>query len=97
MVTEYIERKALKKTIHASDLDNREKTALLLCVGSAPAADVAPVVHGRWIYQSGPDDNGNIDVECSACHHGDCHALTTHVPYCWFCGAKMDGEGETDA
>lgn len=46
------------------------------------AADVAPIVHGRWI------DNKHTDTaicsECKAC-------FTYETPYCPKCGAKMDG------
>lgn len=61
----------------------------------APAADVAPVVHGRW------DDSGRYTfpgggtaVRCTEC---GC-ALTeseyhlNNWNYCPVCGAKMDGE-----
>ena len=50
-----------------------------------PAADVAPVVHGRWI----PVDGGQH--KCSRCHT----VRKTDVArdhYCPNCGAKMDGE-----
>lgn len=49
------------------------------------SADVAPVVHGRWIMH---DDEFGLTCECSACHietMGDGN-------YCPNCGAKMDGE-----
>ena len=49
-----------------------------------PAADVAPVVHGRWIMH---DDEFGLTCECSVCHietMGDGN-------YCPNCGAKMDG------
>lgn len=58
-------------------------------VHTVPAADVAPVVHGRWI----PVDGGQH--KCSRCHT----VRKTDVArdhYCPNCGAKMDGEGETD-
>ena len=51
------------------------------------AADVAPVVHGRWIMH---DDEFGLTCECSACHMetmGDGN-------YCPNCGAKMDGGAE---
>lgn len=50
----------------------------------APAADVAPVVHGRWI------DNGIPESTlcgCSACGF-TCGAYT--FSYCPNCGARMD-------
>ena len=49
-----------------------------------PSANVAPVVHGRWIMH---DDEFGLTCECSACHietMGDGN-------YCPNCGAKMDG------
>ena len=50
---------------------------------SAPAADVAPVVHGRKI------EDGDIGCFwlCSLC--GEC--LPYGASYCPNCGAKMDG------
>ena len=50
-----------------------------------PAADVAPVVHGKW------GDNGiegSMLVKCSVCGF-DCGANS--FSYCPNCGAKMDG------
>lgn len=58
-------------------------------IEDAPAADVTPVVHGRWIMH---DDEFGLTCECSACHietMGDGN-------YCPNCGAKMDG-GDSDA
>lgn len=54
----------------------------------APAADVAPVVHGRWIMYAGKDT-------CSRCGapalEADAHL---RFYYCPNCGAKMDGGTE---
>lgn len=52
--------------------------------------DAAPVVHGRWINQSKPDGDNNVTTSCSRCLHTDTHAVGMEVPFCWFCGAKMD-------
>ena len=51
------------------------------------------VVHGQWIYEEEPDENNNVEAHCSMCFAGDLHAtaLMNKVPYCWKCGAKMDG------
>lgn len=62
-------------------------------IQSEPAADVAPVVHGRWIRFKEPDSEaGYIHMRCSVCtaywsdpSHAD------HFRYCPRCGAKMDG------
>ena len=60
-------------------------------VSEAPAADVAPVVHGRWIFTKRhlwyKDENGNIDEwrvdngvhngpECQICHTAFCEHCT---------------------
>lgn len=51
----------------------------------APAADVAPVVHGRWMpFHS--ETAGKIQY-CSACEIG----FDAKTDYCPHCGAKMDG------
>lgn len=95
-MAEYIDREALLK-----HLQECRETSVGSCptfaviaavqayVGGMPAADVAPVVHGKWIEH---DDFLGRTVECSECHSetmGD-------TPYCPACGAKMDGKGEGD-
>lgn len=69
---------------------------LVRIIENAPALDVAPVVHARWIYSGEVDENGNCESNCSHCDAGDAHRpdLKDAVPYCWKCGARMDGEAE---
>jgi len=50
---------------------------------------------GHWIYIQAPDRDGNALYECSICHSGETHTPVVEVPFCWHCGAKMDG-GEQD-
>lgn len=61
-----------------------------------PAADVVPVVHAYWIlslYQNEEDnDLGNYTYECSNCGNCETHAKSVYVPYCWYCGAKMEAK-----
>lgn len=53
-----------------------------------PAADVAPMVHGRWIEEDG------IQI-CSEC--GEEHEWEDYrAPYCDTCGAKMNKEEADD-
>ena len=87
-MTEYIEREA------AIDLITRRYENLEICtqeINSIPAADVAPVVHGRW----------NADETCSVCGEKSTEGLDAvkwdyWLPnYCPNCGAKMDG-GDSD-
>lgn len=66
-------------------------------VKAAPAADVVPVVHGRWVgleYDGYADGYPVYDLwECSVCGEevsGE-DVPTTH-PWCHGCGARMDGE-----
>lgn len=59
----------------------------------APAADVAPVVHGRW----------NADETCSVCGEKSTEGLDAvkwdyWLPdYCPHCGAIMDGGADHEA
>ena len=85
---EYIKRKT------AIDLITRRYENPEICtqeINSIPAADVAPVVHGRWISFLGGD---HIMPEryyrCSRCGRVE----SSRQPYC-HCGAKMDG-GDSD-
>lgn len=87
MADEYISYEAALADFEACNAENprwtpqRVKTLLL----RQPAADVAPVVYGKW------GDNGiagSILVKCSVCGF-DCGASS--FSYCPNCGAKMDG------
>ena len=92
-MSEYIERGAAIELLHY----NADETcsAVVCDFEATPAADVAPVVHGRW------DDSGRYTfpsgstaVRCTNC---GC-ALTEseyHMydwDYCPICGARMDGD-----
>jgi predicted amidophosphoribosyltransferase len=58
-----------------------------------PSADVAPVVHGRWIEGEMVIDDGvgGYIYHCSECEDWY-HAWTPN--YCPNCGARMDGDGQ---
>lgn len=118
-MAEYIEREAtlafLREVYCADCKGGTRKTICRICnindvidsVANVPAADVAPVVHGRWIPQS---NNAGVEYTiCSACRcslrvvaqTGSESGLMDMrgVPYCPSCGAKMDGgadNAETD-
>lgn len=58
-------------------------------VDDAPAADVVPVVHGRFVH-TGPRFAGGVDWwHCSNCV-GLVSGAETQFDYCPWCGAKMD-------
>ena len=67
--------------------------AVTACLHRLPAADVAPVRHGRWervqwIPADDEPDGGYWIVRCSECSIP--HDKESR--YCPNCGAKMDGE-----
>lgn len=84
-MAEYIKREAV------IDLITRRYENPEICtqeINSIPVADVAPVVHGRWIpFHS--KISGDIQY-CSACEIG----FVAKSDYCPHCGAKMDGGAE---
>lgn len=101
-MAEYIEREALREILDGwrdahADVDDVHGCGLLedvICeVDAQAAADVAPVVHGRW------EHLGGDEWCCSACGF----VITTEgswdkptKKYCEDCGAKMDGGADND-
>ena len=68
---------------------------LIGCIEDTPAADVAPVVHGRWVDRI-VDENEVIQpwmerYYCSECLEG---GNQSWFKFCPNCGAKMDGGNE---
>lgn len=104
---EYIEREAISEEIRKYYYKNppnfsygegfdrgldRAQRAIL----DAPAADVAPVVHGRWVQVICHEEfeDGFVDRVkecCSVCHAPNGRKTTN---YCPNCGAKMVGDVE---
>lgn len=98
-MSEYIEREATLEQV-----ERREKLLELLgldktlsvdslknFIKNRPAADVVPVVHGKWIKRGYVC--GDYEWECSACHETEWRGLSGAdvMRFCMFCGAKMDG------
>lgn len=92
----YIEADLLKyKFIYSTadypekDIDNAWIATIRREIINSPTADVAPVVHGRWI----KDESGVIFCsECGEEHEWEDYRAT----YCDTCGAKMDGKKGID-
>ena len=59
-------------------------------VAELPAADVQPVKHGRWIWDSNAPHREHGAYKCSNC---GCHS-DFEENYCYNCGARMDGDAE---
>ena len=98
-MAEYIEREALMrriKEIHCAECDSYHGVRCRACwvddtldyIDSEPAADVAPVRHGRWV------DNGIPDSILSGCSVCGFTCGSSSFFYCPNCGAKMDGAAE---
>ena len=103
VMDEYIERGTLMrriKEIHCAECDSYHGVRCRACwvddtldyIDSEPAADVAPVRHGRW-----------VDNHCTACgmmpmgdemwKHLDLEPplFERFMDYCPICGCRMDG------
>lgn len=79
-----------KKYVEVNDLlkhlpDEPYKGAIRRVLQQAPAADVAPVVHGRWIASH------DEFCACSICKY-PVYVGWNQTNYCPNCGAKMDEE-----
>ena len=106
MAKEYIKRETLISRINGMGYHEQIKNNLLFLARMIPAADVAPVQHGRWTFGKDlPDSFGSINknkyhLYCSECRNqafnksadNDCD-FDMDTPFCPWCGAKMDGEG----
>lgn len=117
-MAEYIDREKLRMYPLRWEFCDKENADPLFIYGVEslmeyvewlPAADVAPVVHGRWIpcteseitgwdpNLAGRDPLGGYF--CSICHYEaifSCNDEYVLSDYCPACGAKMDGKDEDD-
>lgn len=100
-MAECIEREALKNEI-ATSTEPFNTGSVFRAINRQAAADVAPVVHGRWIswekagnFVPSPDRH-----ECSVCHDAAqvlVNGFELLSDYCPNCGAKMDGGADHEA
>lgn len=96
-MAEYIDKNALDKALtvaaaNGKDKDRRTWAKAICLLHDMPAADVAPVVHGRWKYY-----HKRNKAVCTCCSFE--RALDENFGAaisCPNCGAKMDG-GDGDA
>lgn len=89
---EYINREAAMRAVLGEPTDAHYPGWYAAILMELPAADVAPVMHGRWIMHA---DELGLTCECSVCH------IETMCDgnYCPNCGARMDIQdgGDNDA
>lgn len=105
-MAEYIEREAIMKFPIRKDQCDKEHAnehfifgieSVLEYVENLPAADVAPVVHGRWEMRPtgmATDTGPEYKAYCTACNEPN---KQYHPPFCPHCGAMMDGGAENAA
>ena len=97
-MTEYINKQALLAEydcVHVGPPGGARKL-----IEKAPTADVAPVVHGRWIPIKVPTGIGFLGIKemvvgfirCSECYMEFDVSCEWYSHYCPNCGARMDGE-----
>ena len=95
MMSDYISREAALKAANewvseACMAPVMRVSRLLDKLAKVPAADVAEVVHGRWIsFLDGDHIMPERYYRCSRCGRVE----SRRQPYC-HCGAKMDGAAE---
>ena len=97
-MTEYIEREAAVKVFNNFDAGRADSPPFTLLTPEEfaeylyelPTADVAPVVHGRWV------DNGIPDSMLSGCSVCGFTCGSSSFFYCPKCGAKMDERNEPE-
>ena len=80
---------------HLSEIDEHTVFIVINDIDEMPAADVAPVVHGRWIR----DPRQWSTSQCSVCGSPapwkrGCSNVQCLTPHCPTCGALMDGKDE---
>lgn len=86
-MAEYIKREtAVKAVMAAKWVDGSDGAMAMEIVASPPAADVAPVVHGRWV--DGRCSNCGVDIPTDDAHDV---IFGNECRFCYYCGAKMDG------
>ena len=90
--------KAVDAADKFSEISGTPLCELVDIMCAIPAADVAQVVHGRWILlgKNEHDYETSVEEKCSLCGRY-VYRYDTELQdnYCPNCGAKMDKEDET--
>mgnify|MGYP004582677647 CR=1 FL=1 len=92
---DYIDRKAAIKLLTSVGLEvsDSKRRTVAKCINEIelmPAADVAPVVHGRWLDNRA--DGYKWAFICSRCGYVDGHPFGDRHNFCPNCGAKMEND-----
>lgn len=93
-MAEYIKREAAVRAVMAAKwVDGSDGAMAMEIVASPAAADVAPVVRGRWGTGRFNLETENYEEQCTRCRN---FSKEYGKPYCPNCGAKMDGGDNTE-
>lgn len=102
-MAEYIEREALLKVLRGSAVAKYPASFAMGLFAAAdevsklPAADVVPVVRGRWEVHP-KDTHASLKhlekLRCTHCWHFFYHDCGDSKNYCPNCGCHMDGGNE---
>lgn len=91
-MADYIDREALKEAFWDACNNCLSEDDVADLIDRMPAADVAPVVHGRWVnvllHREKPI---RMDALCTLC--SNCKKESDRTAFCPHCGAKMDKDG----
>ena len=96
---EYIKRDGVLRKFNIDDMMNVNGTLISLreareTISNFPAADVAPIRHGKWVHSRYENCSEQFEmVKCSCCGR-EAYAMAFYVRdgnYCPNCGAKMNG------
>lgn len=100
----YIKREDAIKVVNGQSAFTMSRKEVIDQISAIPTADVAQVVHGRWVNIMLCNNGERMIATCSHCKdRGDARTAMTEFglwevdsPHCPNCGAKMDG-GKGDA
>lgn len=98
-MSDYISRQAAIEAIDCNiTITGRQNAELVAAtigtfadrIKALPAADVVPVVHGKWM----KEDRGHVEycAVCDQCGFDWMWSDMGYFKFCPNCGAKMDGE-----
>lgn len=90
-MAKYIDQVDAIKAVNEQNAFTMTRSALLDVLNSIPAADVVPVVHGRWEYT--PQTFNTLgQIRCPFCAWWSLdQSIDGIYKYCPNCGAKMEG------
>lgn len=103
-MADFISREAAIRVVNGQSSLTMTRSSLIDSIGKLPAADVAQVVHGRWIfgkdlpYSWGQIPKNKYHLYCSECleqafnrSEDNDPDFDVDTPCCHNCGCRMDG------